>query len=172
MFPRHCQEHARTHPNFPKSSHILGFNVEKISFYLVSSKEQEICLFCLLQIHEFSTSVRLIKEGNKLLCTHPVKEKEKQREEEEKRKRNSVDQKRKEKRERPTFPPFSKIEQEQTMFDDLRRGFTEDFQGLTEFERTFKDRPKKHQNLSDFAFLAVLTFKRTLKVKFDLIRPT
>ena len=58
------------------------------------------------------------------------------------------------------------------MFDDLRRGFTEYFQGLTEFERTFKDRQKKHQNLSDFAFLAFLTFKMTLKVKFDLIRPT
>ncbi len=71
MFPRHCQEHARTHPNFPKSSHILGFNVEKISCYLVSSKEQEICLFCILQIHEFSTSVRLIKEGNKLIGFFP-----------------------------------------------------------------------------------------------------
>ncbi len=57
------------------------------------------------------------------------------------------------------------------MFDDLRRGFTEDFQELTEFEGTFKDRPKKHQNLSNFAFLAFLSFKMTLKVKFDLIRP-
>ncbi len=35
--------------------------------------------------------------------------------------------------------------QEQTMFDDLRRGFTEDFQGLTEFERTLKDQEKKDQ---------------------------
>ncbi len=35
------------------------------------------------------------------------------------------------------------MQQEQTMFDDLRRGFTEDCQGLTEFDRTFKDRPKK-----------------------------
>ena len=34
-------------------------------------------------------------------------------------------------------------QQEQIMFDDLRRGFTEDFEGLTEFERTFKDRPPK-----------------------------
>ena len=60
----------------------------------------------------------------------------------------------------------------QTMFNDLRRGFKEDFHGLTEFERTFKDHPKKKQYLSDFAFLAFLAFKMTLKVKFDLIRQT
>ncbi len=71
-----------------------------------------------------------------------------------------------------TMGALAKEEQEQTMFDDLWRGFTEDFQGLTEIERTFKDRPKKHQNLSEFAFLAFLTLKMTLKVKFDLIRPT
>ncbi len=44
-----------------------------------------------------------------------------------------------------TFTP-ALFEQEQTMFDDLRRGFTEDFHGLTKFERTFKDcqrSPKK-----------------------------
>ena len=68
--------------------------------------------------------------------------------------------------------PFTEKEQEQTMFDDPRRGFTEDFQGLTEFKRTFKDHPKKHQNISYFAFLAFLTSIMTSKFKFDLIRPT
>ena len=67
---------------------------------------------------------------------------------------------------------FTEKEKEQTMFDDLRHGFTEDFQGLTAFERTFKDRPKMQQNLSYFVFLAFLTSKMTSKFKFDLIRPT
>ncbi len=38
------------------------------------------------------------------------------------------------------------------MFDDLRRGFTKDIQGLTEFEKS-KIAQKNHQNLSIFAFL-------------------
>ncbi len=41
-------------------------------------------------------------------------------------------------------------------FDDLRRGFSKDWLSLDFFQRLFpcpKDRPKKHQKLSDFAFL-------------------
>ncbi len=56
------------------------------------------------------------------------------------------------------------------MFDDLRRGFTEDFQRIKKFEMVL---PKKTpQKVRDFAFLAFGTFKMTSKIKVDLIRPT
>ncbi len=61
------------------------------------------------------------------------------------------------------------MEQEQTMFDDLRRGFAEDSQGLTEFEKIAQE---KHQNLINFAFFAFFTSKMTSKLKLELIRPT
>ena len=35
------------------------------------------------------------------------------------------------------------IEQEQTKFDDLRRGLTKDFQRLAKFQRTLLKEPKK-----------------------------
>ena len=57
------------------------------------------------------------------------------------------------------------------MFDDLRRGFTEDFQRIKKFEMVL---PKKKtpQKVRDFAFLAFVTFKMTSKIKVDLIHPT
>ncbi len=59
--------------------------------------------------------------------------------------------------------------QEHTMFDDLRRGFSKDIQGLIEFERS-KIAQKIYQNLS--VFFALLTSKMISKFKFNLIRPT
>ncbi len=55
----------------------------------------------------------------------------------------------------------------------------EDFQGLTEIEKTFKVfstvLSKKCQNFSifkGFVFLTFLDLKMTSKFRFDLIRPT
>ncbi len=50
--------------------------------------------------------------------------------------------------------------QEQTMFDDLRRGFTEDFQGLTEFE---KDRPKKTPKFKRFCVFGLFDLQNDLE---------
>ena len=57
----------------------------------------------------------------------------------------------------------SALKQEQTMFDDLRRGFTEDFQGLTEFERTFKDRPKKAPKFKRFCVFGLFDLQNDLE---------
>ncbi len=43
-------------------------------------------------------------------------------------------------------------EQEQTKFDDLRRGFIEDFQRLAKFKRTLSKCTKKSPILSDLRF--------------------
>ncbi len=58
-------------------------------------------------------------------------------------------------------------EQEQTMFNDLRRGFTEDFHGLTEFERTFKDcqrSPKKAPKFKRFCVFGLFDLQKFLCV--------
>ena len=44
-------------------------------------------------------------------------------------------------------------EQEQTKFDDLRRGFLKDWLILKDFQRLFPSIAQKAPNLSDFAFL-------------------
>ena len=72
----------------------------------------------------------------------------------------------------PFFPPYNQekapCQQEQTMFDDQRRGLTDDRQRLTKFKTILL---KSTRKISDFASWAFLTFKMTLKVKFDPIRP-
>ena len=61
-----------------------------------------------------------------------------------------------------TLSAHETLKQEQTKLDDLRRGFAEDPQRLT------KILPKKFEAiLRFFALLAFLTFKITLKFKFD-----
>ncbi len=62
-------------------------------------------------------------------------------------------------------------EQEQTKFDDLRRGFTEDFKRLAKFKRTLSKSTKKVTNFKQFAFLAFFDLHKTSKLKFDLICP-
>ncbi len=48
---------------------------------------------------------------------------------------------------------YIQYKQEQTKFDDLRRGITKDWQRLAEFKRTLSKRPKKsYQNLSNLRF--------------------
>ncbi len=53
--------------------------------------------------------------------------------------------------------------QEQTMFDDLRRGLTEDFQGLTEYESTFKDHPKKAPKFKRFCDFGLFDLQNDLE---------
>ncbi len=55
------------------------------------------------------------------------------------------------------------IIQERTMFDDLRRGYTEDFQGLIEFERTFKDCPKKAPKIKRFCVFGLFGLQNDLE---------
>ncbi len=57
------------------------------------------------------------------------------------------------------------------MFEDLRRRFTEDFQGLTEFERAYKEY-KKAPKLKLFCVFGFFDLQNDLKLQIDLIRPT
>ncbi len=62
-------------------------------------------------------------------------------------------------------------EQEQTKFDDLRRGITKDFKDW----QSFKGLCQKTKKITDFKRSAFLTFfdlQMTSKLKFDLIHPT
>ena len=58
------------------------------------------------------------------------------------------------------------VDQHQTKFDDLGKDFQRTKWDWKDFQKTAKVRVI----LSNFAFLAFLTFKMTLKFKFDLIR--
>ena len=51
------------------------------------------------------------------------------------------------------------VKQEQTRFDDLRRGFTEDFKRLAKFKGLCQKAPKKSPILSDSRFWPFLTSK-------------
>ncbi len=51
------------------------------------------------------------------------------------------------------------MEQEQTKFYDLRRGITEDFQRLANFQRTLSKNTKKFTDFERFSFFTFFTFK-------------
>ena len=65
--------------------------------------------------------------------------------------------------------PLLGNKQEQTKFDDLRRGITKDWQSL---KRTMPKIPPKITYFRRFAFLTFFDLQMTSKLKFDLIRPT
>ncbi len=69
-------------------------------------------------------------------------------------------------------PHLGKIKQEQTMFYDLRRGITEEFQRLTKLKRTLSKTTKNHHNLGRLCIFEFFDLQMTSKFKFDLIRPT